>query len=119
MASVQGVFKNIGHFFATVASKVLTAAPKVVAGADKVAAVIVKEEPTVEALTSLIPTYGPLAVSGERAAIMVFGAVLAAIHAGGDAIAAKLLDVGLDKTAIDTAIDAYHKIPAEVKAIVQ
>lgn len=118
MASVSGVFKNLGHFFATVAKKVLIGTPKVVAGADKVAAVIAKEEPVVEALTSLIPVYGPLAVKGEEAAVMIFGAVLAAIHAGGDAVAGKLLDIGLDKTAIDTAVDAYHKIPAAIKAVV-
>jgi hypothetical protein len=119
MASVGGVFKNLGHFFATVVSKVLSGTPKVVAAADQVAAVVTQDAPTVEAISGLVPGYGPLLVKGEEAAVMVFGAVLAAIHAGGDAVGQKLLDIGLDKTAVDTAIDAYHKVPEALKAVVK
>jgi hypothetical protein len=117
--SVGGVFKNLGHFFAVVASKVLSTVPKVVSKADQINAVITEEAPKVEAITSLVPKYGPLLVEAEKVGEMIFGSVLAVIHAGGDAARQKLLDVGLDQTAVDTAIDAYHKIPAEVKAIVR
>jgi hypothetical protein len=118
MASVWTGFKNLGHFFATAVSKIFAAVPKVVAGADKVNAAVQAEAPTVEAVTAVVPVYGPLAVKIEQAGVMALGAIVGVIHALGDAAEAKLLDAGLDQTAIQTAQDVYSKLPSEIKAIV-
>jgi hypothetical protein len=114
MESISGLFKNIGHFFATAVSKFLAVEPKVEAVAAKVEAAA----PQVEAVEAVIPTYGPLAVDITKAGEMALGAVVGVLHALGNAGQAKLLDAGLDQTAISTALDVYHKLPGQVKAMV-
>jgi hypothetical protein len=114
MASVSGAFKSIGHFFATAVSKFLVVEPKIEAVAAKVAA----EATTVEAVSAVIPVYGPAAVKIEQAGVMALGAIVGAIHALGEAAKQKLLDAGLDETAIETAVDVYKNLPGEVKKLV-
>lgn len=112
--SVQVIFKNIGHFFATAVSKFLVAEPKI----EAVAAKVETAAPIVEAVTAAVPVYGPLGVKIEQAGVMALGAIVGVIHALGDAAQAKLLDAGLDITAIQTAQDVYTKLPGTVKTLV-
>jgi hypothetical protein len=114
MASVSGVFKSLGHFFATAVSKFLTVEPKIEAAAARVAT----EAATVEAVTAVVPVYGPAAVKIEQAGVMALGAIVAVLHSLGAAAQQKLLDAGLDETAIQTAVDVYNKLPGEVKTLV-
>lgn len=114
MASVSGVFKSIGHFFATAVSKFLAVEPKI----EAVAAGVEAAAPKVEAVTAVVPVYGPAAVKIEQAGVMALGAIVGAIHTLGEAAQQKLLDAGLDETAIQTAVDVYNKLPGEVKALV-
>jgi len=85
-------FKSIGHFFATVAQKVLAVGVK-----------IESSEQTVETVTAQVPVYGPLAVPVEKAAYAVLGEVMAVLAAGDAAAKQKLADAGLDINVIDTA----------------
>jgi len=119
MTSVGGIFKNIGHFFATAFEKFLVIAPAAEAKADQIEAQATAAAPGIEAVTSQIPVYGPAAVTIEQAGFMILGAVAGVIHDLGEAAKQKLLDVGLDQTAIDTAVAAYKAIPSEVKAMVK
>ena len=92
-------FKSVGHFFAVVIEKVI---PKVQA-----------TESTVEEVSAVVPTYGPLAVSVEKAGYAVLGELAAVINAGGDAAKAKLNDAGLDIKVIETVEDLLKKgLPA-------
>jgi hypothetical protein len=115
MASIGGIFKNVGHFFAAAVSKFLVVEPKIEAAAAQVAAAA----PQVEAITAVIPVYGPEAVKIEQAGVMALGAIVSVIHALGDAAQAKLVDAGLDLTAVQTAQDVYAKLPAQLKAMVK
>jgi len=122
---VNALFNNVGHFFATAVSHILfvvkgmpSAVEKVADAADTANAAVQKEAPLVEAVTAAIPTYGPAAVPIEKAAVMVLGAVCGVIHTLGEAAAQKFADLGLDQTAIQTAVDVYQKIPGDVKALV-
>ena len=115
MASVSGLFHNIGHFFATAISKFLAIEPKI----ENVASQIENAAPGVEAVTAAIPVYGPTAVTLEKAGVMAIGAIVGALHALGAAAEQKLLDAGLDITAIQTAQDVYQKLPGEIKAMVK
>ena len=119
MASISGVFKNIGHFFATAFEKFLVVAPAVEAKADAVESEATAAAPGIEAVTGAIPVYGPAAVTIEQAGFMVLGAVAGVLHEVGEAAKQKLLDVGLDETAIATAQAAYNAIPAAVKQMVK
>ena len=85
------VFKSIGHFFAVAIQAILVDGPKIEAGA-----------PVVEAVTSLVPVYGPLAVTVEKAGYALLGELLGVLHAGGEAAEAKLADAGLDANVIAT-----------------
>lgn len=114
MGSIGGLFRNIGHFFATAIEKFLSIEPKVEAVAAKVEAA----GPGVEAIEAVIPTYGPLAVDITKAGEMALGAIVGALHALGSAAQAKLLDAGLDQNAISTAVDVYQKLPGQVAAMV-
>lgn len=114
LTGVTGLFKNIGHFFATAVTKFLAAEPKIEAAAANVEAAA----PVAEAVTAAVPVYGPAAVKIEQAGVMALGAIVGAIHALGAAAQQKLLDAGLDATAIQTAADVYAKLPSEVKTLV-
>lgn len=65
------MFKNIGHFFATLAQKVLA-----------VVNAIDSTEKTVEGVTALIPVYGPAALKIEDVVYGIFGDIAAALTAG-------------------------------------
>ncbi len=93
-------FKSVGHFFATVFEKVVADIPKVEATAS-----------TVEAVTAVIPTYGPLAVPIEQAGYAVLGELASVLTAGGSAAEAKLADVGLDSNVIATVKALIASIP--------
>lgn len=102
-------FKSVGHFFATVFQKVVADIPKVQATAS-----------TVEAVTAVIPTYGPIAVPIEKAGYAVLGELAAVLTAGGDAAKSKLADAGLDTNVITTVEDLLKSVPqfvALVKAL--
>ena len=98
-------FRSVGHFFAVIVEKVL---PKVQA-----------TESTVEAVSAAIPTYGPLAVTAEKAGYAVLGELVAVINAGGDAAKAKLNDAGLDIKVIETVEDLLKKSLPAFAAIVK
>lgn len=94
-------FKNIGHFFATVASDI-------VKGARAVASVMIKvgkSEPEVEAITSL---FFPQAVAVERGAFALLGLAAQAVAEAGDAAAANGLNITLDQ-----------QLVADIKALIQ
>lgn len=101
-------FKNIGHFFATVAGDI-------VKGARAVGGVLLKVgkvEPEIEALTSLC---FPQAVELERGAFALLGMAAQAIHEAGDAAEANGLNLALDKQlvadikALIASIEQYAK----------
>lgn len=94
-------FKNIGHFFATVAGDI-------VKGARAVASVMVKvgkAEPEVEAISSLL---FPQAVALERGAFALLGLAAQAVHEAGDAAAANGINLALDA-----------QLVADIKALIQ
>jgi hypothetical protein len=101
-------FKNIGHFFATVAGDI-------VKGARAVASVMLKAqkaEPEIEALGSLI---FPQAVELERGAFALLGLAAQAVSETGDAAAVNGINITLDQQliadikALIVAIEAYAK----------
>jgi hypothetical protein len=101
-------FKNIGHFFATVAGDI-------VKGARAVGSVMVrvgKAEPEVEAITSL---FFPQAVALERGAFALLGMAAHVVSEAGDAAAANGLNITLDAQlvadikALIPAIEQYAK----------
>ena len=101
-------FKNIGHFFATVAGDI-------VKGARAVASVMLKAqkaEPEIEALSSLI---FPQAVELERGAFALLGLAAQTVSETGDAAAANGINITLDQQlvadikALIVAIEAYAK----------
>ena len=101
-------FKNIGHFFATVAGDI-------VKGARAVANVMVKvgkAEPEVEAISSL---FFPQAVALERGAFALLGLAAQAVQEAGDVAEAKGVNLVLDQQliadikALIVAIEAYAK----------
>lgn len=87
-------FNSIGHFFASVFQKSETVITK-----------IEGTETTVEAVTAVIPTYGPLALPIEKAAYAVLGEVAAVLSSADAATKAKLVDAGLDQNIIATVED--------------
>lgn len=101
-------FKNIGHFFATVAGDI-------VKGARAVTIVMLKAqkaEPEIEALSALIV---PQAVELERGAFALLGLAAHAVSEAGDAAAANGINIALDQQLIAdikqliVAIEAYAK----------
>ena len=85
----QFSFKNIGHFFATVAGDI-------VKGAKAVANVMLKveqAEPQVEAVSSL---FFPQAVELERGAFALLGMAAQAVTETGSAAAANGVNIALD-----------------------
>lgn len=93
-------FKSVGHFFATAYQKVVAVLPKIEA-----------TETTVEKVTAEIPTFGPLALTVEKAGYAVLGELSAVLTAGGAAAKAKLADAGLDEKVIATVEDLIKGIP--------
>jgi len=98
-------FKNIGHFFATVAGDI-------VKGARAVASVMLKAqkaEPEIEAISSL---FFPQAVELERGAFALLGMAAQAVKETGDAAAANGINIVLDQQLIadiKLLIDAIEK----------
>jgi hypothetical protein len=109
------MFKSLTHFFATAIGKFLQVEPKI----EKVAGQVENAMPEVEAVTAAVPVYGPAAVTIEKAGEMALGAVVAVLHAFGAAAQQKLVDAGLDITAIETAADVYKNLPTAVVAMVK
>lgn len=112
--NVGGLFKNVGHFFATAIQKFLGVEPKI----EAVATQVENAAPAVEAGEALIPVYGPAAVTITKAGVMALGALVGVIHSLGDAAEQKLLDVGLDTVAVQTAVDVYKNLPGQIKQLV-
>jgi hypothetical protein len=98
----QFSFKNIGHFFATVAGDI-------VKGAKAVAGVMLKveqAEPQVEAVSSL---FFPQAVELERGAFALLGMAAQAVTEAGNAASANGVNIALDAQLI---ADIKALIPA-------
>lgn len=114
----QFSFKNIGHFFATVAGEVVKGA-RAVAGAMAKAQ---KAEPEIEAITALL---FPQAVELERGAFALLGMAAQAVTEAGDAAEANGLNIALDKQlvadikALIAAIDQYAKTAGMAKPAVR
>jgi hypothetical protein len=85
----QFSFKNIGHFFATVASDIVKGAKAVALGMQQAQ----KAEPEIEALTGLV---FPQAVELERGAFALLGMAAQAVGETGDAVAANGVNITLD-----------------------
>ncbi len=86
-------FRNIGHFFATVAGDIVKGA-RVVAGVMQKAQ---KAEPEIEAISSL---FFPQAVELERGAFALLGMAAQAVKETGDAAAANGINIVLDQQLI-------------------
>ena len=100
-------FKSVGHFFATAFQKVVAAVPKVESGIQTVE----NAAPTVEAVTAVVPVFGPLAVPVEKAGFAALGELAAVLTASGDAGKQNLQDAGLDINVIATFEDLLKSIP--------
>ena len=94
------MFKSIGHFFATFFGGVL-----------KVADVAAKAAPVIEGVTALIPVYGPLALTIEKAGEAALGELSAVINSGNAAAKQHLKDAGLDANVIATVEAILAKYP--------
>jgi hypothetical protein len=110
----QFSFKNIGHFFSTVAADIVKgarAAASVMSRAEKF-------EPQVEALTGLL---FPQAVELQRAPFVLLGMAAEAVSETGDAVAANGLNIPLDQQliadikALIPAIERYAKAVGVLK----
>jgi hypothetical protein len=110
----QFSFKNIGHFFATVAADIVKGARAVA----RVMSRAQKIEPEVEALTGVL---FPQAVDLERAAFVLLGMAAQAVSEIGDAVAANGLNITLDQQlvadikALIPAIEQYAKMVGVAK----
>ena len=110
----QFSFKNIGHFFATVAGDIVKGA-RAAAGAMLKAQ---KAEPEIEALSMLL---FPQAVELERGAFALLGMAAQAVTEAGDAAQANGLNISLDKElvadikALIGAIEQYAKAAGVAK----
>ena len=93
-------FKSVGHFFATSYEKVLSGLTKAEA-----------TEANVEKATSVVPVYGPLALTVEKAGYAVLGELSAVLNSGGAAAEAKLADAGLDSAVVATVKALLASIP--------
>jgi hypothetical protein len=97
-------FSSVEHFFASVFHDIHVAAKAV----EQAAPQILKAEPVIEGLTSLVPGAGAPALVIERAAFQALGSVVAAVNTADSAAAANGLNVTLD---VQTA--------TEFKALIQ
>lgn len=89
-------FKSTAHAVAYYFHKVVAKIPAIIAGAQKVK----NTETVVEGVSALA---APQLVPVESAAYACLGGIIALLTAGDAAIEGKLLDLGLDKGAIDAA----------------
>jgi hypothetical protein len=101
-------FKNFGHAFASFFKAVAKDSKLVGAGAEKVLDEVAAEKTVVEGVSGAVanavsPGSGTVVVTIEDAAFSVLGAIDAALKSGGDAVAQKLLDAGVDVAAINNA----------------
>ena len=94
-------FKNIGHFFATVAGDIVKGARAVSTAMLKVQ----KAEPEIEALTSIV---FPQAVEVERGAFALLGMAAQAVSEAGNAAAANGVNIVLDA-----------QLVADIKGLIQ
>jgi len=85
----QFSFKNIGHFFATVAGDIVKGARAV----SNVMLKVQKAEPEIETLSSL---FFPQAVELERGAFALLGMAAQAVNEAGDAASANGINIVLD-----------------------
>jgi hypothetical protein len=104
----QFSFKNVGHFFATMAGDI-------VKGARAVASVMIKAqkaEPEIEAISAL---FFPGAVELERGAFALLGMAAQAVSEAGDVASEKGLNIALDAQlvadikALIASIEQYSK----------
>jgi hypothetical protein len=98
-------FKNVGHFFATVANDIVKGARAV----GKVMLQAQKAEPEIAALTHLL---FPQAFELERGAFALLGLASHAVSEAGDATAANGLNITLDQQLvadIKTLVEAIEK----------
>ena len=109
------VYNSVAHFIATAIKRLLAASPVIVADCTAVEST----QTEVTAITALVPTYGPLAVTVENAGYALLGEIIAVLKASGAAAEAKLLDVGLDANVVATvkAVAADPTIQKVVKLI--
>jgi len=110
------MFKNIGHFFASLAHGIVKAAVAVKGGAQAAAGAapaIAKGLATAEVIVEAVTTAagaGGSAVDVERNIFHIGGDVLAAVDAAGDAAGANGLNVQLDATAVAKAREVLSHI---------
>ena len=104
--TVSAAFKSVGHFLATVFQKTLAVVPKIEAAAS-----------VVETVSAAVPTFGPLAVTVEKAGFAVLGELASVLVAADAAGKAKLVDAGLDVNVIATVEDLVKAIPQFVSLI--
>ena len=105
----QFSFKNVGHFFATVAGDIVKGA-RVVAG---VMLKVEKAEPEVEALSAL---FFPHAVELERGAFALLGMAAQAVNEAGDAAEQKGVNIALDAQLIADIKALIHAIEEYAKS---
>ena len=99
------LFNSVGHWFATFFKAAVVTIPKIEAA-----------QGTVETVTKLIPTYGPLLTTLEDAGYMVLGELASVLTAGGSAAATKFADAGLDIKVIQTVQAVVAGVPTIVAA---
>jgi hypothetical protein len=91
--------------------------------AELVAGVLLKingTEPTVEALSTLVPGYGPAIVGIERVSYAALGILASALHLGGEAAKQGLLNAGADQSALqefEAFIAAFPQVIMQAKQI--
>lgn len=90
-------FKSIGHFFAKAYKAIVADLPKIEA-----------TKATVEGVSEVAD---PALVPVEDAAYAVLGEISSALTAGGDAVAAKLQDAGLDINVINMVKSVLSGVP--------
>ena len=97
-------FKSVGHFFASAFKKLAAAEPKIAADLKLVQGA----KPVVEGVTqAAAPELVPL----EDAGFAVLGEVASLLNAGGEAMAAKLANVGFDVNVINMAKQVLAAVP--------
>jgi len=90
------MWKNIGHFFATLAQKVLAT------------------KATVEAVTADIPVYGPEALSIENVVYGLFGEIAGVLGTGTAEAKAALTTAGINSNYLAAVQDVLTKNPTVV-----
>lgn len=120
-------FKNVQHALASFWQGAASIAKTAAVDTEKVLDHAAADKAVVEGVSGAVanavqPGSGAAVVSIEDAAFSVFAAVDAALKSGGDATTQKLLDAGLDVTAINnvkavgTQSQAFYTLLQTVKA---